>query len=239
MNTNSINSIINIFRKRSLVTIAGRPAMGKTTMILGIISELCRNKKKCLYITDTEKERITSAILKLNANLQDNEDIVIQSEKIIQSAKRIDAWTFHIYSTQIFKFKDIKQLIEKNLPDFVIIDFYNLNKLPLKSLKVIANNQDLAIIVTTTIKRKEINENQYPSLLDLKTSNIEKYSDEVLLLYRESYYNLNISETKLKEIEIIKAKSKEKPIKLNFCPEIWEEVIGLRKKYYSNKIVTL
>ena len=125
------------------------------------------------------------------------------------------------------------------MPDFVIIDFYNLNKLPLKSLKVIANNQDLAIIVTTTIKRKEINENQYPSLLDLKTSNIEKYSDEVLLLYRESYYNLNISETKLKEIEIIKAKSKGKPIKLNFCPEIWEEGIGLRKKYYSNKIVTL
>ena len=56
---------------------------------------------------------------------------------------------------------------------------------------------DLLFSVHTDIKRKEINGNQYPSLLDLKTSNIEKNSDEVLLLYRESYYNLNISETKL------------------------------------------
>ena len=90
-----------------------------------------------------------------------------------------------------------------------------------RSLKNIAREFNVPIIALSQLSRNvETRLNKRPILSDLRESgSIEQDADLVLMLYRDNYYNPNISQTNL--TELILAKHRNGPvgtIKLKFDP---------------------
>ena len=222
MNKNEINQILQNIIKSSLITIGGRPAMGKRTFALNLAELFCKEGKKCLYITDYNKQIITEMLLRLIVNLSRQESLEVQTEKFTQAVKELSSWNLFIKSTEFCRIKDIKQMIQKYKPDYLFINMHtnSKNRLSSEKLKEILEQNNLIIFKLANTHRKPYNAtNYYPKIADLRDKNIGKYSDLVLLLYRESYYNCDIPDDKRNIIEIIQAKPEKVSVKLKFNRE--------------------
>ena len=116
----------------------------------------------------------------------------------------------------------IKEYVETVKPEYVFIDYIQLIKLPanverdsamlnfMKELKVIANQNNCIIFITSQVSRTVKRRNsKWPMLHDLKEYGcLEDISDVVLFIYREEYYNLKDEYNKGKaQINIAKNKN--------------------------------
>lgn len=222
MNKNEINQILQNIIKSSLITIGGRPAMGKRTFALNLVELFCKEGKKCLYITDYNKQIITEMLLRLIANPNKQESLEVQTEKFTQAVKELSSWNLFIKSTEFCRIKDIKQMIQKYKPDYLFINMHinSKNTLSSEKLKEISKQNNLIIFKLANTRSEPNNATTfYPKITDLRDKNLGKYSDLVLLLYREDYYNCDISEEKRNIIAIIQAKPEKVSVKLKFNRE--------------------
>lgn len=125
---------------------------------------------------------------------------------------------------QIFQFKisdQIKKIIfEQNNIGLIIIDYLQLmensniqsdNRVQelsqiTRALKNLAREFKVPIITLSQLSRNVENRvNKRPLLADLRESgSIEQDADLVLMLYRDSYYNENVTDLKLAELIIAK-----------------------------------
>lgn len=136
MNKNEINQILQNIIKSSLITIGGRPAIGKRTFALNLVELFCKEGKKCLYITDYNKQIITEMLLRLIVNLSRQESLEVQTEKFTQAVKKLSSWNLFIKSTEFCRIKDIKQMIQKYKPDYLFINMHINSKNRLSSEKL-------------------------------------------------------------------------------------------------------
>ena len=222
MNKNEINQILQNIIKSSLITIGGRPAMGKRTFALNLVELFCKEGKKCLYITDYNKQIITEMLLRLIVNPSRQESLEVQTEKFTQAVKELSSWNLFIKSTEFCRIKDIKQMIQKYKPDYLFINMHinSKNRLSSEKLKEISKQNNLIIFKLANTRSEPNNAiTCYPKITDLRDKNLEKYSDLVLLLYREAYYNCDIPDDRRNIIEIIQAKPEKGSVKLKFNRE--------------------
>lgn len=132
--------------------------------------------------------------------------------------------------------KKTRELKEKENIELVIIDYLQLIQFDksktlsrdneimeiLKRLKTLAKDLNVPIIITSQLSRKpEERENKKPVITDFTntTSSISTYSDKILFIYRDSYYN---KENKSNITDIIIAKNENgniDTIKLGWMPE--------------------
>ncbi len=222
MNKEELNKILQYPVKSSLITIGGRPAIGKRTFALNLVELFCKEGKKCLYITDYNKQIITEMLLRLIVNLSRQESLEVQTEKFTQAVKELSSWNLFIKSTEFCRIKDIKQMIQKYKPDYLFINMHinSKNRLSSEKLKEISKQNNLIIFKLANTRSEPNNATTcYPKITDLRDKNLGKYSDLVLLLYREAYYNCDIPDDRRNIIEIIQAKPEKDAVKLKFNQE--------------------
>lgn len=200
------NTIVGI-PKGTLITVGGRPAMGKTTFLMSILEMALKNNKKCLYFSfavskETFIRKLLIQMAELNSiiirlgNISD-----IEKEKLSQSMKDLKNCDFEL-SCEISSIEDIEEKISSYKPDYVFIDYIQLIKVNSKKglqseiqyifqqLKKIATEYACHIFIASQLSRNvEYRTDKRPLLCDLRESGvIEEVSDVVLFIYREEYY---------------------------------------------------
>lgn len=214
-----LDKLINIDNK--LITIASRPGMGKSSLVIKIARNVSTNNNVpiAIFSLDMSKEQMANRLLS-DKKLLNNHWTSITDE-----IKELKDFTFYIDDTPGILIEKIiekcqKLKSEKNI-GLIIIDYlqlvgYNKNELLSRDkeirnimtrLKKLINEINIPIIITSQLSREpEKRENHRPVLSDFrKSSSIAQISDVVMFLYSDSHYNQN--KKKCNAIEIIIAKN--------------------------------
>lgn len=210
-NAKELNSIKQYFQPQTLITIGGRPYVGRRRFSLDLAERFCMDNKKCLYIYDKDCIRVPSLLAGNIATRKGMNDFG-------QCLYGLKSFGFIDYYIDNFSINDMKKAIQLYKPDCLFIDLRNSkNRLMPETLKKIAVENNLIIfVITKTCRESCYTTNCYPEVKNIQNKNLLKYSDVVLLLYREDYYNCEISDDKRNIIEIILAKPENNSIKLQF-----------------------
>lgn len=243
-----LDSFTQGFQKSDLIIIAGRPSMGKTALALNIGLNIIKesNNPVLFFSLEMSKEQLTYRLLTNEteiSNLRLKTGNLYKDDwiKLNQTIKRLSSSPLFIDDTPNLSILDIKTKIKKiifeqNNLGLIIIDYLQLMQTSnnqtinrtqeisqiTRALKNIAREFNVPIIVLSQLSRNVENRvNKRPILSDLRESgSIEQDADLVLMLYRESYYNLvTESNNNLNIVELIIAKQRNGPIgtvELNF-----------------------
>ena len=214
-----LDRLINIDNK--LITIASRPCMGKSSLVIKIAKNVSTNNNVpiAIFSLDMSKEQMANRLL------SDKKLLNNHWTSITEEIKKLKDFTFYIDDTPGISIDKIiekcqKLKLEKNI-GLIIIDYlqlvnYNKNELLSRDkeitnimarLKKLINEINIPIIITSQLSREpEKRENHRPVLSDfIKSSSIAQISDVVMFLYSDSHYNQN--KKKCNAIEIIIAKN--------------------------------
>lgn len=234
-----------------LVLIAARPSMGKTAFVLNLAQHMAFKKGHAVAVFSLEmsKEQLVNRMLSLEAHvdaqkirtgrLNDEEwmNLVEGSANIANSKLFIDdtpGITLPLLRSKCRRLKmeyDIK---------IVIIDYLQLMNGDRNSnassrqqeiseisrgLKALARELDVPVVALSQLSRAvEQRPDHRPMLSDLRESGaIEQDADVVMFLYREGYYNKDLSEAEQRVAEVIIAKQRNGPIgtvNLLWIPEL-------------------
>ena len=214
-----LDRLINIDNK--LITIASRPGMGKSSLVIKIAKNVSTNNNVpiAIFSLDMSNEQMANRLL------SDKKLLNNHWTSITEEIKKLKDFTFYIDDTPGISIDKIiekcqKLKLEKNI-GLIIIDYlqlvsYNKNELLSRDkeitnimarLKKLINEINIPIIITSQLSREpEKRENHRPVLSDFrKSSSIAQNSDVVIFLYSDSHYNQN--KKKGNAIEIIIAKN--------------------------------
>ena len=214
-----LDRLINIDNK--LITIASRPGMGKSSLVIKIAKNVSTNNNVpiAIFSLDMSKEQMANRLL------SDKKLLNNHWTSITEEIKKLKDFTFYIDDTPGISIDKIiekcqKLKLEKNI-GLIIIDYlqlvsYNKNELLSRDkeitnimarLKKLINEINIPIIITSQLSREpEKRENHRPVLSDFrKSSSIAQNSDVVIFLYSDSHYNQN--KKKCNALEIIIAKN--------------------------------
>lgn len=199
--------------KGDLCIIGARPGMGKTALAMGIALNVAKETKKkvCVFSLEMSNEQIVQRMLsseamidgyKMRSGRLDNNDwekLAIASSKLADTDIYIDDATGVTVSAMKAKLRRNKE----NL-GLVVIDYLGLMKSDRKTdnravevgdlsrnLKIMAKELGVPVIVCAQLNRgTEGRTDKRPTMSDLRDSGaIEQDADEILLIYRNEYYN--------------------------------------------------
>jgi replicative DNA helicase len=243
-----LDSIIQGFQNSDLIIIAGRPSMGKTAFCLKLATNILQKYKLPILFFSLEmaKEQLIYRLLAAESEINNRQlrsGSITKNDWLILNKiiRKLSSLPFFIDDTPNLSILDIRNKIKKIIFEqthlgIIIIDylqlmqnskFQNDNRVQelsiiTRSLKLIAREFNIPIITLSQLSRNvESRINKRPILSDLRESgSIEQDADLVLMLYRDSYYNLNSTDSHTTELMI--AKHRNGPIgtiKLNFDAE--------------------
>ena len=234
-----------------LVLIAARPSMGKTAFVLNMAQHMALKKEMAVAVFSLEmsKEQLVNRMLSLESHvdaqkirtgrLTDEEwmNLVEGSANIANSRLIIDDTPG--ITLPVLRSKCRKMKMEYDIK-VVIIDYLQLmsgdNKSSASSrqqeisdisrgLKALARELDVPVVALSQLSRAvEQRPDHRPMLSDLRESGaIEQDADVVMFLYRQGYYNRDLSEAEQRVAEVIIAKQRNGPIgtvNLLWIPEL-------------------
>lgn len=210
--------------KGSLITIGGRPAMGKTSFMCGLALNMLKEDKTIFYLTlDLSKEILIRKLILMQAKIQPSRlHQEIFSESIVKeledAANYLAGKNLEVEDKTTSDTDFIEKMIKRNNYDYIFIDCVQLMKLNktdknglkqiVSELKRIAKENFVTIILTAEVSIElEQREDKRPMLFDLKGEGVlEHLSDVVIFLYREDYYDQFCKE--FNNTELIVAKNK-------------------------------
>ena len=223
-------------QKSDLIILAARPAMGKTAFALSLARNAAVKGKASVMIFSLEmaKEQLTQRLLSMESKVdlqtlktgrlerRDWDDLNVALDILSNSNIHIDD-TAGI-SIMEMKSKCRRLKAEAGL-DLVIIDYLQLMNpegkadsrtqeisVISRNLKLLARELDCPVLVLSQLSRApEQRTDHRPMLSDLRESgSIEQDADIVTFLYRDEYYNKEVTE-KPGECEVIVAKHRSGP----------------------------
>lgn len=242
-----LDSMTQGFQKSDLIIIAGRPSMGKTALSLNIATNIVKRQKLPVLFFSLEMSK-QQLIYRLLANETKLSNIRLRSGnirkkdwlKLSNTIKTFSCLPLFIDDSATLSITEIRLKIKKLFFEetkigLIVIDYLQLmqssnfssnNRVQelsqiTRSLKTIAREFNIPIIALSQLSRNvETRLNKRPILSDLRESgSIEQDADLVLMLYKDSYYNPNTSQTDFTELII--AKHRNGPVgtvKLKFDP---------------------
>lgn len=241
-----------------LIVVASRPAMGKSTFVQNILSNVAikDNGAVLFYSLEDSKETIVNRLIISNSMVEaDKFGLYNEYKKNKESKPNLsdEDWDRIAYGVNLLKDTSIyiasdtpytiddiciksRELKLKKDIELIIIDYLQLiqfdkkellsrdNEITeiLKRLKILAKELDVPFIITSQLSREvEKREDKKPCITDFSNSKnaILTYSDKILFLYRDSYYN---EKNKSNVTDIIVAKNNDggiNTIKLAWLPE--------------------
>lgn len=253
----NLDRIIKLNRGE-LIVVASRPAMGKSTFVQNILSNVAikDNGAVLFYSLEDSKETIVNRLIISNSMVEaDKFGLYNEYKKNKESKPNLsdEDWDRIAYGVNLLKDTSIyiasdtpytiddiciksRELKLKKDIELIIIDYLQLiqfdkkellsrdNEITeiLKRLKILAKELDVPFIITSQLSREvEKREDKKPCITDFSNSKnaILTYSDKILFLYRDSYYN---EKNKSNVTDIIVAKNNDggiNTIKLAWLPE--------------------
>ncbi len=219
-----LDLLLASIEQSSIITIGGRPAMGKTSFAVSVMLKFLEQNKKCLYFSLRRSKgyfikRIIPTIAEVDFSRLKNNMELNEKEKISAAFDKLSNFDLTIID-DAKKIEAIKEKIEIEKPEIVFIDYLQLFDTAskkqrndaiediMRSLKEIAKENNCIIFVLSQLSRAlESRCDKRPMLCDLRDSGaIETVSDIVLFIYREEYYDIRNAE-KRGQAEIIVAKN--------------------------------
>jgi len=225
-----LDNITGGFKDGSLIVVAGRPCMGKTTLAISIAlnSAFVYEKKVAIFELEASAMslilRMASTLSKVELGriMKDSFGNKEEQDKVPKTINKLRRAPIYIDETPILTYAGmeakIRKLKKEKGIDILIIDYLQLvegedssmtniqqcSKV-LQSLKVLAKELNILVVVLSQINRMvENRKNKRPILTDLKKINrIEQYADIIILLYRDEIYNKNTKEKGIVEINIV------------------------------------
>ncbi len=229
---NDLDSVLYGVEKGSLITISGRPSIGKTAFMTSILYNFLKQDKKCLLFSlemsiSRYLKRLIAQVGEIElCSLNNNEFLDDRKkEKIKTALDIISSFDLSIFD-DTYKLDEIRNKIEAEKPEYVFIDYLQLLETPRKKqrseaitnimldLKQAAKENNCIIFINSQLSRAlETRYDKRPTLSDLKESgDIENISDVVLLIYRDEYYKAYVDDEDYAlnkgKAEIIIAKNK-------------------------------
>ena len=235
-------------QRGSLVVIAGRPSMGKTSFAMNIAKNVaqCHKLPVCYFSLEQSKEQMSYRFLSMELGIesgrlrtgrlrQDEWDLLGREMKDLDELPIFICDKGSIKVKQIFsksrKIKEKKGLGELGL---IIVDYIQMMDGPNKEsrdkelskivldLKEMAKALDVPVVLMSQLSRDvEKRKHHRPMLCDLReTQGLESHADVVIMLYRDEYYNPETTDRGI--MEVIVTKHRNGPIgtvKLLFEPQ--------------------
>ena len=199
-NFENLDKVISKLNNSSLIVIAGRPSMGKSTLAFNIATNVVKKEgiPVAIFSLEMSKEYICNNFI--DNSLEDTKIIIEETPGI---------------SVENIRKKCIRLKQEKNI-GLVIIDYLQLISTEEIStisqvLKHLAEELNISIIITSQLSREpdirfKAGQNPKPTLNDFGySSDIVEYADVILLLYRENYYYPNSEKEDILEVNIAKS----------------------------------
>ena len=176
-----------------LVVIASRPAMGKTALALDIANHLTKQESKTTVIFSLEMSeekilcRLQRAIgneYKKEGNLIICDDPLMTVEKIRDICKNVENLGAIIIDYFNLLYNPAYQTNDKDR----FSQAYNSNS---RELKLLAKERKVPVICTAQLGRQvECRKDKRPVFRDLNNYGVlQQDADQILLLYRDRYYN--------------------------------------------------
>ena len=220
-----------------VLTIGGRPAMGKTNFAVSLVNHLIEKNKSVLYFSLAQSGM--QFVYRLVAENMGAPLHTILGNRIEKSEidKAIDYYEnkkLYIDDKCVFTVDDIELSIKTIKQEIAFIDYIQLVEQPkapnvteainlaIKEIKRIAVENDVIIVLVSQLSRAvESRYDRRPMLSDLRNGSLlEEVSDTILFVYRDSYYStVSDMDQDLMRNEIIVAKNSMGPtgtVCLNF-----------------------
>ncbi len=199
-----LDSYTGGFGNGELIIMGARPGMGKTTFACSLINNVCINKGlNCILISlEMYAKHIIERLINIHGDVSKNDKIENgYTDRIIAAANDVEKanlWINDSCTCTIDKYiEKCMSIGRKEKINLIIIDYLqliehrniDLKKLLMK-LKQLAIDLDCPIFVLSQLNRTADARKGMPQLVDFPYFKIiEECSDEILLLYRDSYYN--------------------------------------------------
>lgn len=212
----ALDGIIGGFMPGNLYLIGGRPAMGKTSLMLDMALNIasCLNPTYIFSLESSEAQLVKTLFSKISAYKNNNmlktytDDIDHFPIYICDKPMNFDEMTETIETeiTEGIIFIDYLQLIDAKTD--IHLSAYELSEKRIRisnAFKQLAEQKELPIVITSQLSRAiDSRYDKRPRLYDIRYEGIAKSSDAVIFIYRNAYYYPHINDT---AAELIVAKN--------------------------------
>lgn len=213
-----------------LIIVAARPAMGKTSLTLGIAKNvaLLTQKAVAIFSLEMSKLQITQRLLSLEAMVESQrlrnpaKLTDAESQRLVTATGRLSKIPIFIDDSANITIMEIRaktrRLASKHNLGLIIVDYLQLiqgrsraeNRQQeiseiSRSLKILGRELSVPVIAVSQLSRavETRSEDKRPRLADLRESGaIEQDADVVLFIYRDERYNQETEDKGLAEIII-------------------------------------
>ncbi len=245
-----LDRMTNGFKHSDMVIIAGRPSMGKTSLVLNVALHAAVNEKKpvAIFSLEMSKEQLVERMLCEQARI-DAQRLHrgmlsdAEHERLVYALGPLGDAPIYIDDSPVLDDLTLRlkarQARQREGIEMMILDYLQLmqgrsrgddtNRVQevsaiSRGLKAIARELRVPVLAISQLSRApEARENKRPILSDLRESgSIEQDADIVMFLYRDDYYNKDKSQ-KPGIAEVIVAKHRNGPtgtIELMFRKEL-------------------
>ncbi len=239
-----LDSIMIGLNDTDLIIVAARPGMGKSAFALNVAANVCRSenaKSVCYFSLEMGNEQLVTRMLSseslVNGYSLRSGDLKSEDwQKLARGADELASMPLYFDETAGITVSQMKAKVRR-IPNcgLVIIDYLQLMSSPnnynnrvleiseiTRQLKLMAKELKIPIILLSQLNRSvESRTDKHPQLADLRESgSIEQDADVILFLYREGYYNKELSDQSTSECIIAKNRHGETgTVKLAFVGE--------------------
>jgi len=236
------------FKPSELIVVAGRPSMGKTSLMTDFILHASKTKPVAVFSAEMSFQILAERVIVSSANLNlhslkrggINQKTQAAVEKTIVSLQQNQVYIDDTsYLTPLSIRNTLKQMQTSCVFEMgcVFIDYLQLLGADMstgrsyedmgnitRDLKVMAKEMNLPVVLLCQLNRQPANrESHEPRLSDLRDSGkIEENSDVVLLIHRPSYFNtkeIDLESEDDGEAFIMVAKNRNGPV--GKVPVVW------------------
>ncbi len=228
----------------NLVVVAARPAMGKSSLALGIaINVASQGEPVAVFSLEMSKEelvqRILSSVGKVDSMKLRSGQLGSLWKRVVDAAGRMYKAPIFIDDSPVVTVTDIRakcrRLRRKRGLSLVVVDYLQLMQASTRenrqqeiseitrNLKNLARELKVPIIAVSQLNRSlESREDKRPRLSDLRESGaIEQDADVVMFIYRHEYYHPEDSDKRgIAEVIVAKHRAGSTgPVEMTFQPE--------------------
>ena len=219
-------------QRGSLVVVAGRPSMGKTSFAMNLATNVAKTNKLpvCYFSLEQSREQMSYRFLSMGlgiesgrlrtGRLQQDEWSLIGRE--IEDLSEVPIFICDKGSIKVkemlSKSRKIKDEVGLGELGLVVVDYIQMMDGPNKEsrdkelskivldLKEMAKELNVPVVLMSQLSRDiEKRENCRPMLCDLReTQGLEAHADVVIMLYRDEYYHPETEERGIAELIVTK-----------------------------------
>ncbi|CAK6688495.1 Replicative DNA helicase [Cyanobium usitatum str. Tous] len=231
VNFYDLDAMTQGLQRADLIIVAGRPAMGKTSIVLNMAKNVAQlhNLPVCVFSLEMSKEQLTYRLLSMEVGIesgrlrtgrlhQDEWPLLGQG---ISNLGRLPLFIDDKPNSSVLEMRSLcRRLMAEHGRELglIVIDYLQLmegsgseNRVQeisriTRGLKGMARELNVPVIALSLLSRGvEARTNKRPMLSDLRESgSIEQDADLVLMIYRDEYYNPETPDRGITEVIVTK-----------------------------------